>query len=126
MNIYIVIRLRGDNQKEELQLNTDDLYFISSADNYVNVQFREAGVLKSILLRSTLKKMEEQLANHPAFLRCHRMYLVTLKLVKTASGNAQGLKLHLSSLEEPIPVSRSLTETVKLKLHKLSHSPQNA
>ena len=81
---------------------------------------------KSILLRSTLKKMEEQLANHPAFFRCHRMYLVNLKLVNTVSGNAQGLKLHLSSLEEPIPVSRSLTETVKLKLHKLSHSPQNA
>jgi len=122
----IQIQLRGDNQKEALSLSPDDLYFISSADNYVRLQFAEAGVQKSVLMRSTLKKMEEQLAAHPAFFRCHRMYVVNLHLVSSVSGNAQGLKLHLPRIEEAIPVSRSLTETVKQRLHQLSHSPQNA
>jgi DNA-binding LytR/AlgR family response regulator len=70
--------------------------------------------------------MEEQLAAHPAFFRCHRMYLVNLQRVISVSGNAQGLKLQLDGLEEAIPVSRNLTETVREKLHFLSHSPQKA
>lgn len=118
--------LRGDNQKEEFSLLTEELFFISSADNYVSVQYQLNGTQKSVLMRSTLKKMEEQLAGYSMFFRCHRMYLVNLQLVTSVSGNAQGLKLHLAGLEEPVPVSRSLTETVKNKLHQLSHSPQKA
>lgn len=120
------IVLRGDNQKEELSVAVDDLSFISSADNYVRIQYRDASIQKSMLMRSTLKKMEEQLAAHSVFFRCHRMYLVNLKLVTAVSGNAQGLKLHLEGLDETIPVSRSLTETVKDRLHHSSHSPQKA
>lgn len=120
------IELRGDNQKEVLSLSASSLLFIASSDNYVRVQYREEGLPKSLLLRSTLKKMEEQLALHPSFIRCHRMYLVNLQLVNAVSGNAQGLRLHLTGFEEPIPVSRSLTETVKNRLQTLSHSPQTA
>ena len=120
------IHLRGDNQKEELTLFPDKLFFVSSADNYVRVQFQEDGIQKSVLLRSTLKKIEEQLAACPGIFRCHRMYLVNLAHVHSVSGNAQGLKLHLPGLKETVPVSRSLTETVKQKLHHLSHSPRTA
>jgi hypothetical protein len=120
------LTLRGENQKEELQLFPQDLFFVASADNYVKVQYRDGSKPQSVILRSSLKRLEEQLAGYPEFFRCHRMYLVNLSLVTTVSGNAQGLKLHLSALEEAIPVSRSLTETVREKLHQLSHSPQNA
>ncbi|HEV7329819.1 MAG TPA: LytTR family DNA-binding domain-containing protein [Flavisolibacter sp.] len=120
------IVLRGDNQKEEVRLLPENLLFLSSADNYVTVHYREAGKPTSQLLRSTLKKMEEQLSGHGAFFRCHRMYIVNLHLVQCVSGNAQGLKLHLPGLKEAIPVSRSLTEPVKVRLHQLSHSPQKA
>jgi DNA-binding LytR/AlgR family response regulator len=119
------LTLRGDNQKEEIRLLADDLFFISSADNYVKVQSCEGQERKETILRSSLKKIEEQLQGHPEFFRCHRMYIVNLRLVSSVSGNAQGLKLHLSGLEEAIPVSRTLTETVREKLHRLSRSPQN-
>ncbi|HEY1023160.1 MAG TPA: LytTR family DNA-binding domain-containing protein, partial [Flavisolibacter sp.] len=120
------ILLRGDNQKEEVGLIPESLLYLSSADNYVTIHYWEAGKKGSQLIRSTLKKMEEQLTGHQEFFRCHRMYIVNLHLVQTVSGNAQGLKLHLAGLQEPIPVSRNLTETVKERLHVLSHSPQNA
>ena len=121
-----MILLRGDNQKEEVSLAADSLFFISSADNYVRIQYLENGAQKHLVMRSTLKKMEEQLAAYPFFFRCHRMYLVNLKLVASVSGNAQGLKLHLDGLPDTIPVSRSLTETVRERLHRLSHLPQKA
>jgi DNA-binding LytR/AlgR family response regulator len=120
------IKLQGDNQKENFHLFPDDLLFIASADNYVRVHWWQNGQVKSIMLRSSLKKMEEQLTGHRQFFRCHRMYLVNLQKVQEVNGNAQGLRLHLSGVEDPVPVSRSLTETVRERLHQLSHSPQNS
>ncbi|MBB1284837.1 LytTR family transcriptional regulator [Flavisolibacter sp. BT320] len=120
------ILLRGDNQREEIKLLPENLLYLSSADNYVTVHYWEKGKPVSQLLRSTLKKMEEQLTGHQEFFRCHRMYIVNLHLVQSVSGNAQGLKLHLAGLNEAIPVSRNLTEVVKERIHALSHSPQRA
>ena len=117
--------LRGDNQKEELSLIPHDLLFIASADNYVNVHYREAGKPQSLLLRGSLKKFEEQLSEHTMFLRCHRMYIINLQVVTSVSGNAQGLKLYVAGIEEAVAVSRSLTDAVKEKLHGLFRSPQN-
>lgn len=120
------LTLRGENQKEALSLLPGDLLFIASADNYVNVHHFRDGSPKSTLLRGSLKGFEEQLNGYNHFFRCHRMYLVNLQAVTGVTGNAQGLKLHLRGDVEAIPVSRSLTETVKERLHALSRSPQNA
>lgn len=118
------VTLQGDNQKEVLTVHPDDLLFIISADNYVQVYTRKTAGATPVMLRGSLKKMEEQLASQPQFFRCHRMYLVNLRAVEAVSGNAQGLRLHLSGSDELVPVSRSLTETVRHKLQELSHSPQ--
>jgi hypothetical protein len=118
--------LQGEGQKERLELPDGDILFIASADNYVQVFFRAEGAIRSPLLRSTLKNMEQQLSAFPAFFRCHRVYLVNLNQVEGVSGNAQGLRLHLNGVENWVPVSRSLTQTVKRRLSNLSRSPQVA
>lgn len=121
----VAIVLRGENQNEELTLLPHQLLLVQSADNYVKV-LREQGLQTTpVMLRSSLKKIEEQLKNHPQFFRCHRMYLVNLQRVKKVGGNAQGLKLYLTGFDEAVPVSRSLTGTVQERLHAASHLPQN-
>jgi LytTr DNA-binding domain-containing protein len=118
--------LQGEGQRERLELPAGEILFISSSDNYVQVFHSGEGAIRSPLLRSSLKNMEQQLSAFPSFFRCHRLYLVNLDLVERVSGNAQGLRLHLKRVEEPVPVSRSLTQTVKERLSHLSHSPQTA
>jgi DNA-binding LytR/AlgR family response regulator len=118
--------LSGEGQKERLELSADQLFFIASSDNYVQVVYQQGAGTQSRLFRSSLKNMEQQVAAHPHLLRCHRMYLVNLDHVVQVSGNAQGLRLHLHGLEETIPVSRSLTQMVREQLSHLSHSPQKA
>ena len=115
--------LQGEGLKERLELAPGDILYIASADNYVQVFHHAEGAVRSPLLRSSLKNIEQQLPSFSPFFRCHRLYVVNLDLVERVSGNAQGLRLHLKGLAEPVPVSRSLTQTVKSALSHLSHSP---
>lgn len=111
-----LVSLVGENQNETIRLAPADLRYISAADNYVQVFFWENGALRSRLLRGTLKKMEDALAEHPQFFRCHRTYLVNLDHVAEVSGNAQGYRLRLEGAEATVPVSRALNDEIKRRL----------
>ena len=81
-----------------------NLLYAEAADNYVKVFYRG----EQQLIRSSLKQLEESFKGNQRIFRCHRAYLVNLDKVVHISGNAQGYKLHLDGVEQPIPVSRSL------------------
>lgn len=110
------ITLRGDNQGEVLTLQVHQLLFIEAADNYIRIVWTEAGSEKQRLLRTTLKKAEQDAAPYPELFRCHRAYIVNLRRVQSLSGNAQGYKLHLSDTAFIVPVSRSINEAIRQKL----------
>ncbi|MDX1911085.1 MAG: LytTR family DNA-binding domain-containing protein [Saprospiraceae bacterium] len=112
----ILVTLVGENQDENLTLPVSKLVYLAAQDNYVQVFFLENQTLKHRLLRATLRKMEESLAGHPAFFRCHRTYIVNFSRVENISGNAQGYRLQLSGATETIPVSRSLNDAVRARL----------
>ena len=114
------LHLKGENQKDELVLPPEDLLFIRSADNYVEVKYRtEAGVQKS-LLRSSLSRIEQQLIEHPQLMRCHRAFLVNLNAVKDFKGDSQGYKLFIDDLAEEIPVSRRYTKAFRENYQSLN------
>jgi len=112
--VHIVVPTEGN--AEDLELDAEALCFIRTADNYIEVHHRSCKGIERSVLRGSLKAVEEALAPHERFLRCHKSHLVDLRKVRHVSGNAQGLKLHLEDIEEPIPVSRQLTATVRERL----------
>lgn len=114
------VTLTGDNQGETLLLQSGQICYLAAADNYVQVFFVENGTLKSRMLRSTLRRMEDALASWPQFFRCHRTYLVNLDKVAHVSGNAQGYRLHLEGLDETIPVSRNLNDIIDAKFKPMN------
>lgn len=71
------------------------------------------------MLRSSLKKVSEQLEAFPQCFRCHRTHLVNLDQVTAVLGNAQGYKLQLAFGDQLIPVSRSLNDTIRTRLNAL-------
>ncbi|MEO6930298.1 MAG: LytTR family DNA-binding domain-containing protein [Chitinophagaceae bacterium] len=114
-----LLRITGENQGEELSILPEDFRFISSADNYLKVTFLENGKLSGKVIRSSLKRAQEMLTDHPSLYRCHRAFIINLAAVEHVSGNAQGFKLQLKNVEELIPVSRSLNDELREKLQKL-------
>lgn len=111
-----LITLTGDNQNEQLTLNAHQIAYLAAQDNYVQVFYLENDAIKQKMLRTTMRKMEEALSKHPQFCRCHRTFMVNFDRVDHVSGNAQGYRLHLGGVEESIPVSRNLNETIRARL----------
>ena len=111
-----LVTLLAENNKDELRIPLEDLLYLESADNYVHVVWMEKGGLKKVLLRNTLKNLEEKLKAHPFLFRCHRSYMANLQKVVKVSGNSQGYKLHFAEADEMVPVSRSLNEVIRKKI----------
>jgi hypothetical protein len=103
----------SQNKSEQFQLIPSDILFIRSVENYVEVHTDT----KKIVVRNTLKAMEEVFSSHPEFQRCHRSYLVNLKNVGSFTGNAQGLMLHFKVAgKDIVPVSRAYVSLIKSSL----------
>lgn len=86
-----------------------DLLYFESNRNYLNIFMTEERMLS---IRLTIKEMENLLAVHPQFIRCHRAYIVNTHRIRNVEGNAQGLKLFLHEISSFVPVSRSYISKV--------------
>ncbi|HEX7902326.1 MAG TPA: LytTR family DNA-binding domain-containing protein [Chitinophagaceae bacterium] len=110
------ITFTSESETATIKAVPEQVFFISSADNYIKIYLSEGNAIITKLLRSSLKKTENDLKNHPQFYRCHRAYIVNLQKVASVTGNARGLKLTLENCPEEVPVSRSVNDEIKLKL----------
>jgi len=105
------IELLAENGKDRLLLNSDQLLYIESCDNYCTVYYLKNGHYSKELIRSSLTRLEGQVAQ-PGIVRCHRSYVVNLTKVERVSGNAQGYKLHLTQPDVTVPVARKYAPSV--------------
>jgi DNA-binding LytR/AlgR family response regulator len=110
------ITLQAENEKDNITISYTSFLAATSADNYVKIFYQENEKLKITIIRSTLKRVEENTAAFPLFFRCHRTAIVNMSLVQSVNGSAQGYRLQLPFLQEEIPVSRNLNQVVKEKL----------
>ncbi|WP_266366102.1 LytR/AlgR family response regulator transcription factor [Tellurirhabdus rosea] len=115
-----VLELVSTNGKERLSLLPNQLLYVESTGNYVEVHYLNFMFPQTATLRSTLKEIEEALANQPQFLRCHRAFIINLKAVEKTEGNARGYQLTLSGSQRQIPVSRSYLEAFDERMQALS------
>ncbi len=99
--------LTGENQGDMLKIACSSLLAVQALDNYVNVYWEQNGELQASMLRNTLTNIAGQLSEVSCVYRSHRGWLVNTKKVTKVEGNAQGLRLFLSLMPQPIPVSRA-------------------
>jgi len=114
------IILKGDNKLDILQIESADLICISSADNYVEVNYLIHNQLNKKLLRTTLKNIELQL---PDLLKVHRSHLINPIHFKEWKGAA---KILVAGIE--VPVSKNYKKDVLTLNHsslKTIDSPQS-
>lgn len=110
------IIIEADNEKDNLAIPVNSFLAATSADNYIRIFYRRNDQLKTSMLRTTLKKLEENASPFPELFRCHRTAIVNITAVESLTGSAQGYRLKLANLTEEIPVSRNLNQVIKEKL----------
>lgn len=108
-----IITISAQNPKNDFACDSNDILYLNALDNYVIIHYtRDSKDMKEVI-RTTLKKANENLDEYPNFFHCHKSYIVNLDKVKKVSGNAQGLRLHFDDTDEIIPVSRQLHQEFK-------------
>lgn len=107
------IEIVSENNTENLKLTVSDIVFIKSADNYVEIVYKEGDSFKKKLLRNTLKNIEIQLKPYSAFVRCHRISIVNIHHVEKLNRSDNNNRLEIKGYDEQIPVSRQYL--IKLK-----------
>jgi len=100
----------------DLKINMDDLLYVKSLGNYVSVCFTVNGENKKEIIRTTMKKIENNLAINDDIVRCHKSYFVNLKKVTNSFGNARSLYLQIGDAEVQIPVSRKMAKELISKI----------
>ncbi len=112
------LTLVSDNEKDTVIINSAQLLYVESSDNYCTVVYQKDSQLVKPLLRSSLSRIEGQI-NRPRIVRCHRSYVVNLDRVERVTGNAQGYRLHLADGLVQVPVARQYNETLVAGLRAL-------
>jgi len=110
---HSVLSVKGNNQKERIELKVNEFLFAEAEGNYVTMAFLKDDHLKKEMIRSTLKEVHDQFKGHSSIHQVHRSYLANLDLVDRVSGNSQGLQLHFNHSDAFVPVSRRKAREIK-------------
>lgn len=99
-----ILTIRGENKLDILKINKSDLVCVSNAQNYVEIFYIENGKLTSKLIRTSLKKVQE---NFKFLMQIHRSHLINT--VHFKSWKSQNT-IVLTQIE--FPVSKNYKESL--------------
>jgi hypothetical protein len=102
-----IIYFKSDYQKDSLAIKVSTLLYLRSADNYIEVFWKEGDAIKNQMVRCSMTNAEEILKEHKFIFKCHRSYMVNINYIERFEGNSQGYKLFFENINFPIPVSKS-------------------
>ena len=105
--------VKAPNDKEIL-LYFNEILYIESDENYVDIHLIKNGKHNKEIIRSSLKNIEEQLvyAISPIY-RCHRKYLINFKYFKVVDSSTRSMTIQLIGEETTIPVSKQYVPQIR-------------
>lgn len=120
-SIKEILLIKGDNDAIEIQLKPQDLIYLKSDGNYLEVYFQNADKIQKKVIRNRLKTIENSLPDK-LFFRCHNSFIINGRYILKIEGNARNLTLHLKGISTPIPVSRTKAKVISSFLENLQKS----
>ncbi|WP_340063602.1 LytTR family DNA-binding domain-containing protein [Ascidiimonas aurantiaca] len=108
---YILIP--GENGKIELKLLPEELIYLKSEGNYIEVYYSSGTLsIQKKLIRNSLRSILEFLPAS-SFFHCQKSYIVNVDHIISVQGNARNLVLTVRNSDIDIPVSRAKTEALQ-------------
>ena len=104
--------------EDDIQIDADSFYFAEAESNYVSFYFKDGEEVKHLMLRTTLKKVSEELDSETMIVKSHRSFIINFGNSSHFTGNSQGYVVHFNATDKVARVSRSFTSKVKELLLK--------
>ncbi|MGE0090092.1 MAG: LytTR family transcriptional regulator DNA-binding domain-containing protein [Bacteroidales bacterium] len=111
-----MIHFYADNEKDYIEFDINDFFFIESSGNYIEINILKEGKIIRKTFRSTLKRALEFFKTTPEIIQCHRAFIVNTAKIKNAKGNSQGLILQLENCDLDVPVSRNYVDIFRSQI----------
>lgn len=108
-----IVYFNSDYQKDSLAIKVNLLMVVRSANNYIEIFWKEGDAIRNQLVRSSMMAAEETLREHKFIIKCHRSYIININYIEKIEGNSQGYKLFIENLNFPVPVSKSSVDRLK-------------
>jgi hypothetical protein len=108
-----LVHFISDYQKDNLSIKVSLILFVRSANNYIEVFWKEGHAVKSQLVRCSLTKAEDILKDDKFIFKCHRSYLANINHIDKIEGSSQGYRLFFESVDFPVPVSKNYADKLK-------------
>lgn len=112
----------SEKTRDVVKIAANSLLAIEAQGNYSKIHFKDQNQIKSTMILASLKHIESQLYDFKFITRCHKSYIVNLKMISKVMGNSHGYKLELLTFNQSIPVSRSFTEIFIKSLDQICDS----
>ncbi len=108
-----IIHFSSDYQKDSLSIKVSLLLLIRSANNYIEVFWKEGDIVRNQMVRCSMINAEELLNEYKFIYKCHRSFIVNIAYIDRIEGNSQGYKLFFDSVNFSIPVSKNFAEKLQ-------------
>lgn len=107
-----VIQFKDEKNEVRFTLSSEKIIYIESSDNYCVIKYFNNDKLYDFMLRSTLKKLSEDLKDTP-IQRCHRSFMINFEHVASLrkENTEICLEFDINGIKE-IPVSKSYNEKI--------------
>jgi DNA-binding LytR/AlgR family response regulator len=112
-NLNNSIDFISENNAENLSLLIEEVVFIKSANNYVEILYLEGDQYKKKIIRNTLKDIELQIKQYTNFIRCHRICIVNTHYIEKLVSSYNNYAGVIRGYDEQIPVSLQLMLKIK-------------
>lgn len=100
-----LLTITGENNKVHLAINYDQLLYIKSSGNYLDIYYLKGEIASKELVRVSLKELEANITDS-SIVRIHRSYMVNKHKISSFKKTRKGYKLIVQhSPDEILPVS---------------------
>jgi hypothetical protein len=111
-----LVHFESDYVKDNLSIKVSLLILIRAANNYIEVFWKEGNGVKSQMIRTSLRKAEELVQEHKFIFKCHRSYMINVKLIEKVEGSVQGYKVFFENIEFSVPVSKNFASKLRERI----------
>lgn len=107
-----MIHFKDDRGNLRFSIKQQDILYLKGADNYVTIYYNDQQKLEHLMLRSTLKQLEEELKPFN-IIRCHRSFMANMDHIKLIEKQNDGLTIRLDHTQlTEVPVSKTYIQEV--------------